>query len=81
MFNHAYQLYQQIQSKYSQERVLYDRSFAFEAIDDLCRAIQDIEQSLSFEQLLSIPQVGLLQERLEELRSRHSHRQSKPPVE
>jgi len=64
----AYQLYQQIQDRYSQAHLLHSRSFIYEAINEQQRAIQDVEKALTIAQSLNIPEVDLLQERLDELR-------------
>ena len=51
----AYQLYQQIQDGYSQARLLYYRSFVYEAMDKQSLAIQDIEAaSSSLNDLISL---------------------------
>ncbi len=63
----AYQLYQQIQDRYSQVALLYYRSLVYEEMNERSLAIQDIEQSLITAQLLDLPQIELLQERLDEL--------------
>ncbi|MEO6890031.1 MAG: tetratricopeptide repeat protein, partial [Ktedonobacteraceae bacterium] len=70
LYNRAYALYQHIQASYSQARLLYFRSYAHEAMDELQRAIQDMETSLAIAQKLHLPQAELFLERLQELRDR-----------
>jgi len=67
LYNNAYPLYQQIQASYSQARLLYFRSFVHESMQDQQHAIQDVQEALSLAQSLNIPEVALLQERLDEL--------------
>ena len=67
LHTNAYQLYRQIQDNYSQARLLYFRSFVYEAMDEQQRAIEDIEKALPIARTLDLPWIDLLEERLDEL--------------
>ena len=68
----AYQLYQQIQDRYRQARLLYYRSFVYEAMKEQLRATQDMEKALTIAQPLDLPFIDPFQERLDELRGASS---------
>ena len=68
LHNQAYQLYQQIQSMYSQAVLLYYRSFVFEEMKQQLNAIQDAEDGLAIATALDLPFTDLFEERLNDLR-------------
>ena len=61
----AYQLYKDIGDRYSQARLLYYRTFVFEALGERERAIEDAEQAGAIARSLNLP---YFQDRLGELR-------------
>ncbi len=83
LYNRAYQLFQQIQDGYSQARLLYYRSFIYEKMGNIQQTIQDAELSLKIAHAVHLPEsyIERREMRLNELRSRHPHRQPESPVE
>jgi tetratricopeptide (TPR) repeat protein len=70
LFTESYQLYQDIQDSYSQARLLYYRSFVYEARAELSLALTDIETAFVIAQHLNLPLIDLFQQRLEELHNK-----------
>ncbi|GAC1656918.1 MAG: hypothetical protein NVS4B7_01520 [Ktedonobacteraceae bacterium] len=67
LHNTAYQLYQQIEDRYSQAVLLYYRSFVFEATNERRLATHDMKLALTITQSLDLPFVEIFQKRLAEL--------------
>ena len=66
LHNKAFQLYRDIGDRYSQARLLYYRSFVYEATGERERAIADAEQAGAIARSLNLP---YFQDRLGELKS------------
>jgi len=64
----AYRLYEQMQDGYSQARLLYYRSFVYEAMDKQSLAIQDIETALVIAERLDLPFIDFFHQRLNALK-------------
>jgi tetratricopeptide (TPR) repeat protein len=69
LYDRAYQLYQQIQDEFSQARLLFYRSIAYEALNDAPHALKDAEQGLVMAQSYDLPFADAFQQRLEALQA------------
>ena len=69
LHNQAYELYQQIQARYSQARLLYYRSLVYEEMKQQQQAILDAQEGLAIAKALYLPFIDLFEERLKELQS------------
>ena len=69
LHDQAYELYQQIQARYSQARLLYYRSFVYEEMKQQQLAILDAKEGLAIAKALSLPFIDLFEERLKDLQS------------
>jgi tetratricopeptide (TPR) repeat protein len=68
LHTHAYDLYQVIQDQYSQARLLYYRSWVYEALEERALAVQDVQAALGICRQFDLPIVEILQRQLDELR-------------
>ena len=68
LYNYAYIFYKVLQDEYSQARLLFYRSYLYEWIPDIPKALQDAKASFEIAQRLALPFVDLFQHHFDFLR-------------
>ena len=64
----AHRLYQAIGDRYSQARLLYYRSYVYEAMGDRQHALEDAQTALAEMQKINVPFIATFQRRVDELK-------------
>ncbi len=68
LHDNAYQLYKAIGHRYSQARLLYYRSYVYEAMKDGPHALEDAQLALVEMQKINVPFISTFQRRVDELK-------------